>query len=198
MSIYSQRLGVILAILFALSACASREVLQPLPPDNGAGVSFAGQWQLRGDHRLIEAKLRRAIRDTDGVRDTRPLARSRSPQAQRGDGRVKGGLVHVFFENGETLKISQTESAIFVSFDRAIVEEYRFGENRVIKVGQAEAQRVSGWAGRDYVIESLDRNGMKLTERYQVSEDRQSLTRSITFRSKAKESVTVIQLFSRV
>lgn len=186
-------------VVVMLSACAHREVLMPMAADNPLATSFAAQWTLRGDRKLIDARLQQAIRATDGVRDGQVLAQPRDTARYRSanDGRIKGGLVYVFFENGESLKISQTDTALFVSFDRAIVEEYRFGEDRVIKVGQAEAQRVSGWDGADYVIETLDRTGMKLTERYQLAADRQTLTRRITFRASNGQEEAVTQLFAR-
>ncbi|MGB5246215.1 MAG: hypothetical protein WBN34_06680, partial [Woeseia sp.] len=129
----------LLLVWLPILGCASREVLTPRVAENTLTVSFDGLWQLRGDHRLIDAQLQKAIRDTDGVRDGQIFEPSggRAAGQRRSDGRIKGGLVYVFFENGEQLKISQTDHALFVSFDRAIVEEYRFGENRAIQVGQA-------------------------------------------------------------
>lgn len=175
-------------------------MLVPPAKTNAQSVDLSGDWQLRGDPALIRAALNRAIRDTDGVNDKIVFERqgNTAPRpGQRSDGRVKGGLVDVFFTDGERLQITQTPSGLFVSFDRAVVEEYRFGENRKIRVGQAEGQRVSGWDGADYLIETLDRSGMKLTERYQLSNDRQTLTRRITFRSKKGETASVIQSFRR-
>ena len=183
-----------------LAGCASRERLQTISPRNVQNTDLSGLWSLRGDPGPINARIQRAIRDTDGIRQEQIVQRAKNNagNARRSSGRARGGLVHVFFENGENLKITQTNSALFISFDRAIVEEYLFGENRLVRVGQAEAQRVSGWVDGDYVIETLDRSGMKLTERYQLAVNGQSLTRRITFRSRAKESVTIMQVFARV
>lgn len=189
---------MLLPVLLA-AGCATPERLQPLQPNNSQAVDLTGEWSVRGDPAIIQERLNRAIRDTDGVKNNINLDRRRNRQeGQRpSSGRVRGGLVYVFFHNGEALKITQTPSAMFVSFDRAVVEEYRFGELRQITVGQAEAQRASGWDGRDYVIETLDRSGMKLTERFQLSTDGKTLTRHITFRSSKGETATVIQLFQR-
>jgi hypothetical protein len=77
----------------------------------------------------------------------------------------------VFLESGESLKVTQTSHGLFVSFDRAIVEEYRFGENREINIGPVAAQRVSGWDGAGYVIETLDKDGVILSERYSIEDD---------------------------
>lgn len=196
---YRPNAVLLMLAIAALASCAGREVLEPLPAANPDRIDLAGEWRLRGDRRGIEARLQQAIRDTDGIRGEQIQARAtnRDGISRRSSGRARGGLVYVFFENGETLRITQTATALFVNFDRSVVEEYRFGENRIISVGQAEAQRVSGWDRRDYVIETLDRKGMKLTERYQLSADRRALTRRITFRSKRGETATVTQVFDR-
>ncbi|MDZ7643601.1 MAG: hypothetical protein U5K76_04810 [Woeseiaceae bacterium] len=56
---------------------------------------------------------------------------------------------------------------------------------------------MSGWENGDYVVETLGRNGMKLTERYRLLGGGDELLRRITFRSRAKEAVTVDQHFVR-
>jgi hypothetical protein len=111
--------------------------------------------------------------------------------------RVSGGLAHVFLKDGRSLKVTQTPSAIFISFDRAVVEEFRFGENREITMGEVIAQRVSGWEGAEYVVETLGPNGMKLTESLRLADERQTLIRTITFRSKEKEAISVVETFAR-
>ena len=57
--------------------------------------------------------------------------------------------------------------------------------------------RVSGWDGNDYVVETLGEKGMKLTDRYSLSADRQLLSRHITLRSKNLEEITIVQEFDR-
>jgi hypothetical protein len=186
----------------ALSACGTPEVLAPRSaavPDN---VDLSGLWKMRVESGRDRRRISEAIDKTDGI-DNRTVMRemiNRQRNAEHG-GRsrsgTKGGLVGVFLETGDSLKITQTPHALFVSFDRAIVEEYRFGENRPISVGQADASRVSGWEGGDYVIETLGEKGMKLTDRYRLSEDGQGLTRLITLRSKDLQEVTIVQQFDR-
>ncbi|WP_156762763.1 hypothetical protein [Woeseia oceani] len=193
----TKTLGLAL-LLLALSACGNREVLEPYASANQSTVSLAGNWVLEGDSAAIARELNRAIRQTDGVRDDRIMAPPRQGRSRSGgSSRAQGGLTYVFFENADALKITQTPSALFISFNRAIVEEYRFGEMRRISVGQAEAQRVSGWDGPDYVVETLDRYGMKISERYSLSSDREKLVREVTFRGRNNESATVVQTFAR-
>lgn len=187
---------VLISLLAALllCGCGSREVLEPRPAVNASGTSIAGNWQRREKAGDIGRQLNQAIRETAGIarRVIVPLDNERRrPQ------RSKGGLAHVFLKDGNNLKITQTPYGIFISFDRSVVEEYRFGENRIITMGQVEAQRVSGWDGDDYVVETLDRNGMKVTERFSPARDGRTLTREIVLRSKNKQEVVVTETFSR-
>lgn len=107
-----------------------------------------------------------------------------------------GSLVHVFLEMGEALKITQTDFGLFISFDRAIVEEYRFGEKRRISVGEIEADRVSGWEDNAYIIETLDMDGVKLIETYRLV-DARTLSRSIVVVDDDERHVDVTQSFDR-
>ena len=193
-----------LAVLWAavaFSACSAPEVLEPRTGEVPDDVDLSGDWILRTDHREDEERLREAIRRTDGVdeRDLyrRPSGRSASANRSRSSGKVKGGLVYVFLETGTSLRVSQTDAGLFISFDRAVVEEYRFGERRIVSVGQVQAQRVTGWEGRQLVVETLGRNGMKMTERYRLLNDGGTMERSITLRSREGEQETIVQLFER-
>lgn len=186
---------ILLPTLLAVAACGSPEVLPTYAADTPADVDFSGRWSLNEDPEVVSQRLNRAIRQTAGLE--RDVFVVRRPDDGRRQQRSSGGLAHVFVENGEQLKITQTPDGIFISFDRAVVEEFRFGENREISVGQVEAQRVSGWEGPEYVVETLGRNGMKVTERYRLSGDRDTLIRKITFRSKSRQEMTVVETFSR-
>lgn len=185
-----------------LTACAAREVLLPKSAGVPAGVDFSGNWQLRNDVDAEQRRLNDAIRKTDGVDNEIILQRADVQQYGREQlirqRRNHGGLVHVFLQNGEKLKITQTDGAIFISFDRAVVEEFRFGENRQVQVGPVDADRVSGWEGQGYVVETLDENGMKLTEQFAFGADRDTLRRTIVLRGRNMEAITVVQIFDRM
>lgn len=105
--------------------------------------------------------------------------------------------MHVFLESGAALKLTQTPHALYVSFDRSVVEEFRFGENRMISVGEIQAQRVTGWIGNTLTVETIDRNSMKLTERYQLIDNGNTLQRVIVLRGKNEDQQTVTQEFAR-
>jgi len=199
------RFHIIVAVL-CLAACSAPEVLLPRDGRVPAGVNLSGNWQIQPASARDQRRVRDAIRKTDGVADAAVFGRSkprssqtsRSSSRNRSSGKVKGGLVYVFLEMGEALKVTQTEDALFISFDRSVVEEYRFGGRRVVNVGEVAAQRVVGWEGDTLVVETLDRNGMKLTERFHLIENDQVLERTIILRSKALEEESIVQLFDRV
>ena len=111
-----------------------------------AGVDLSGLWQLRDDSRDTVARIDRAGVEAAGGLEEIDVARQRNPERSRRRS-SDGTLVHVFLETGSRLKITQTGYGLFISFDRAIVEEYRFGEKRQISVGPVTADRVSGWEG---------------------------------------------------
>ena len=187
--------GLLCAAL--LAGCGAQEVLVPKSGEPPPAVDFSGLWDLRTDPAAERSRLNDAIRRTDGVDSDAIL----QPADVRRDGYVRrnhGGLVHVFLEHGRRLKVTQTDNAIFISFDRAVVEEFRFGENRTVSVGPVIAARVSGWEGDAYVVETLDQNGMKLTERFELADGGETLRRTITLRARnRKDSVTLVQKFDR-
>ncbi|MFQ6004225.1 MAG: hypothetical protein ACE5OQ_01870 [Woeseia sp.] len=184
-----------LILLPLLYACAAPEGLIPKSAAVPAGVDLSGQWKIRPESLRGQPRINEAIDRTDGV-DNRTIMREMKRGRPR-NGETSGGLVHVFLETGESLTITQTPHALFVSFDRAIVEEYRFGENRPVSIGAADAHRVSGWEGGSYVIETLGEKGMKLTERYRLADNNDRLIRRITLRSKNLEEVTIVHEFNR-
>lgn len=190
-----------LAVLAALlSGCGAQETLEPRNAAVPPGVNLSGQWRLREDLAEEQRLVNRAIRRTDGVDEKDILAppeeTSRTGSAPQR--RNRGGLVHVFLETGKSLRITQTDAGLFLSFDRAVVEEFRFGENREVRVGPVVAHRVSGWEGETYVVETLDRNGMKLTERFSLADGGRTLRREIVLRSRRDRREVIEQTFERV
>lgn len=187
-----------LASLLLLGACSTPEVLEPRDGVVPVGADLSGDWVMRQISPAERRRIRDAINKTDGV-DEEDVFKPKRPvqSASRSRRSGKGGLVYVFLETGTALKVTQTEHGLFISFDRSVVEEFRFGENRLVSVGEVEAQRVTGWDGNQLVVETLDKNGMKLTERFQLKDSGQTLQRQITLRSKKLEEETIVQEFDR-
>ncbi len=190
--------------LLCIGGCSTPEVLESKDGTVPVGIDLSGTWKIRADAAASQSQVRDAIRKTDGIKDDEYFRNSnRQPTGARGgsgsrSSRSKGGLVHVFLELGELLKVSQTAGGLFISFDRSVVEEFRFGENRIVSVGQVEAQRVTGWEGNTLVVDTLGRNNMKLTERFRLLENGSVLERTIMLRSKAKDEESVVQVFDKV
>jgi hypothetical protein len=173
-------------ILATVAACATKEVLLPISGAAPEGVDFSGTWTIREHESAGRRSINRAASQV-----AKPAKRSSS-----GHGRGSG-LVQVFLETGRTLKIIQNQYAFFVSIDRSVVEEFQFGESRMIHIGEIEAQRVSGWDGPVYMVQTLDANGMKLIDRFWLSDDHNVLIRAITFRGRNDKTATVTQFFDR-
>lgn len=184
-----------------LAGCAQREVLTPKPGEPPPGVDFSGLWELAADPDAEQRRLDAAVRRAGGNQESRVLRRVRAPGGREDvvvERRLSGGLVQLFLQNGKQLKISQTRGGLFISFDRAVVQEFRFGEHRQVEVGPVIADRVSGWEGQAYVVETLDEERMKLTERYELLPGGDRLRRTIVLRAANGESATVVQEFRRV
>ena len=175
---------LLLLLPLLLAACATPSAPQ-LPPVGQAipdGISLAGNWQLR------EAG------DAPGM-DV-PSAASNRGRRSRQD--KDGPSVHVFLETGSRLKVTQTDYGLFVSFDRSVVEEYRFREHRRISVGPIDADRVSGWEDGRYVIQTLDVHGALLTETYALHDDGQQLLRTASIVYREQETLSLLQVFDRL
>jgi len=106
--------------------------------------------------------------------------------------------VFVVLRSGSKLKITQTQDGLFISFDRSVVEEYRFREHRIVNVGPIEADRASGWLDGKYVIRTLDAEGALLEESYQLQGDGDALLRSFAIVYEDRQILSVQQVYVRV
>ena len=185
------RLLYLIAVFF-IAACASRPELVSRPGGNPAGVDLSGTWVLResGDVPLAAEQTIVLPRRTSRG----PETNGRQPSRQA---RSKGSAAQVFLETGRTLKISQTPHGLFVSFDRAVVEEFRFGENRLVSVGPIEAQRVSGWVGETLLIETMDEDGYVLSESWRLDAGGSVLLRDVAITRGDTQTLSLQQLFDR-
>lgn len=184
-------------LLLVLAGCGSKApLLVPKDPEPPQAVSFSGLWQLRpgfaDTNRRIEELAGRASRDGG-------LIRTRTPDGEgRGRRQRKGSLMHVFLETGSALKITQTDYALFISFDRAVVEEYEFGEHGIVSIGEVTAERAAGWEGERFVIETADDEGARLSETYMLGGDGEVLVRSVSLLYRKQPPVELQQVFDRV
>ena len=166
-SLQSAILGTVIVAVLLGGCAPKREQLVRKSAAVPAGIDLSGQWRLVGED---------------------ALARQQAPAEI---------LVAVFLETGESLRITQTADGLFISFDRAIVEEYRFGELREISVGPVIADRASGWDEDRYIIETLDADGAKLLETWSLNEYGKSLTRTVTILDRQTRELDARQIFER-
>lgn len=188
----AQALVVVVTVVAAsLLGCASREVLEPKSPDTPAGVDLSGYWSLReGGSGGIPGG-----NEQSGAGEMLADVLGQTPASRRPP--AAGSLVGVFLESGSNLKIIQNPFALFISFDRSVVEEYRFGENRRVSVGPVTADRVSGWEEDSYVIETLDDDGDKLVERYTLMPGGDALLRQVSVYEGGTLASAYVQRFVR-
>jgi len=174
--------------LLILAGCSSTPVLLSKDPTVPVGVDLSGRWIIRSD------SSNQRFRADSGEERLIPSSR---PQRSRRQKSPSGATVHVFIEFGKSLKISQTNFGIFISYDRSIVEEFTFGENRIVSVGPIKALRVSGWEGQAFVVETLDETGTTLYETWHLDADNDVLMRDVRISKGEEDSYTLRQIFDR-
>jgi hypothetical protein len=171
-----------------LAACASEEViLESKSSGVPVRVDLTGLWNARADPNVA------LVPDTEGLQGAivinERMNRSRRQRNQ------SGSSVQMFLEFGGSLKLTQTNYSLFISYDRSIVEEYTFGENRVVSIGPIEARRVSGWQGDKFVVETLDDSGTILFEAWYLASDGATLVRDIRIAKGDTETYRYKQFF---
>ena len=192
---FRKKLNVFCAISLActvLTACASPPELIPKSATVPFGMDLSGFWRLRE-----EPGARRTPPTEADQPILIPPAQSTRNRPRRESRRSSGPSVHVFLEMGNSLKVTQTREGLFISFDRSVVEEYTFGENRIASVGPIEAQRVSGWQDRVFVVETLDEEGTLLTESWHLEADGAVLVRDISVTRRNDRTYSSRQHFDR-
>jgi len=186
---------LVLVALTLVGGCATREELIAKSAAVPPGVDLSGQWRLRTASQETVRRIEDAEMKAAGGEKGIDIRAKETRRSERGSS--EGTLVHVFLETGKALKITQTDYGLFISFDRAVVDEYRFGEKRKINVGEVEADRVSGWQENAYIIETLDMDGAKLIETYRLDDGGDTLIRSIVVIENAVRQVDVTQAFDQ-
>lgn len=190
--------GTLVFACLALAACVTqpRPQLTPVGDVIPAGVSLAGRWQLQAEKDDAERRIRAAEhKSSGGLEDVVAPARRDRSRNRRG---ADGPSVYVFLRTGSKLKVTQTPYALFISFDRSVVEEYRFREHRLISVGPIEADRASGWQDGRYVIQTLDSEGALLQETYTLDAGGEALVRTVSVVYDDEEILSLRQAFDRL
>lgn len=183
-------LTLIAALAMLLSGCAPTPPLESKSATNAGSVDLSGDWTMRGAGGSPPGQLA-------GSEEPFRIPKRTSERGQQRPQRGDGTAVSVFLESGRALRITQTEQGLFISFDRAVVEEYTFGENRIVSVGPIEAQRVSGWEGSRFVVETMDKDGARLRESWSLADEGATLVRRIAISRRENEEFSAEQVFDR-
>ena len=193
------RIAAILAIAsLALVACVTQPRPQLIPVGGviPAGVSLAGRWQLPAEGDDAKRRIQEAEhKSSGGIEDVISTSRR---DTGRGRKDTDGLSVYVFLRMGSKLKITQTAHGLFISFDRSVVEEYRFREHRLVGIGPIEADRASGWQDGRYVIRTLDSEGALLQETYALDSGGEVLIRTVSVVHDEEEDLSLRQAFDRM
>ncbi len=135
------------------------------------------------------------MENADGIREEPiDLKKTKRARRKRSSGDVSA---HVFLQYGSNLKLTQTAYGLFISYDRSVVEEFTFGENRMVEIGPIEARRVSGWEGDSFVVETLDNSGTTLSEAWSLEREGIELVRDIRISKGERENFVEQQRFER-
>ena len=172
-----------------LASCAAAPVLLSKSATVPDGVDLSGRWQIREG----AASLRLSESVDTGLHSVLTSRQSRSRSAQRSSGMA----AQVFLQFGSSLKITQTDHGLFISYDRSVVREFTFGENRLVSIGPIEARRVSGWEDNTFVVETLDTDGTTLFEHWHLDGAGDVLVRDVRMQKREKEKFSLTQLFDR-
>jgi len=174
--------------LSLLAGCASEPVLLSKDSAVPVGVDLSGRWLIRSD------PSNQTVRSESGQERLIPQNR---PQRSRRQRSASGSSVQVFLEFGKSLKITQTDFGMFISYDRSVVEEYTFGENRAVTIGPIAAFRVSGWEGDAFVVETVDDSRTTLFESWHLDNDDTVLVRELRMTKNDEDSLKMRQVFDR-
>jgi preprotein translocase subunit SecF len=182
-------------LLFLMALVAGCAAPDPLPAKSAVvpvGLDLSGQWQLRSESTDSNREIQDVRQEFSGEQESL-IPKSTKKRSKRNSDDVQ---VHVFLEAGASIKLTQTEHGLFVSFDRAIVEEYRFGEQRMVNVGAIFAERVSGWENGAYVIVTRGKEGGMLVESYRLA-DADTMVRTVRINTKDETRLDIEQTFDR-
>tara|TARA_Y100000389_G_scaffold201599_1_gene244720 strand:- start:6788 stop:7366 length:579 start_codon:yes stop_codon:yes gene_type:complete len=155
-------------VLLILIGCASKDIiLETKETSAPIGVDFSGLWQIKHESNSISPFF-----------NNRSLGNLENNLSRRQNSHLNS-LIKLFFESGKSLKISQTEFSLFISYDRSVVEEYTFGEDRLVSIGPIKARRASGWQDSAFVVDTIDESGTILSESWRLNLNDMTLVREI-------------------
>ncbi len=188
----------IVAFMLSLVSCGSSLTLLPKSAAVPGGIDLSGSWIARERPATVMGS---GVHSNEGIviaskRSKRPRLGSDVSEVSPGhNSNVES--VQVFLELGQSLKITQTEFGLFIGYDRSVVEEYTFGENRLVSIGPIRAQRVSGWDEGAFAVQTLDESGASLLESWRLQENGSVLVRDIQIVKNTRQRFFLRRVYDR-
>jgi hypothetical protein len=211
-------------MLASLLGCSTARVHE-LPPPN---YSIAGVWELNPSLSSDEDKVLAALKPkprsgkggmgrgdqpapeviNDPTTDLPPI--DTSPGGHGGQGLFGGGDRNErntyrppldFQTNallgGQWLKIRQSDTEVGIT-NAATIRSFTPGERSVVSVPSGVADQVSGWSGRNYLIQLRPQIGPEVEETYGLSKDGKQLLVRIKVGSEGRnQAIKVTRVYDR-
>ncbi len=178
-----------------IMSCSAPESLLPFNEIRDENLSIEGVWHFNNKYNESIRFSNKSLSQFMGDRMTNGNIYSTSEK--RPINKFSKYNAHLFIRNAEIIKITHNKFSLFMDFNRSIVEEYNHNRVEKISIGEASAFRSSGWKGETYYIETLDSNGLKITESFNLSNDGNVLNRKIIYRNEKQEELIITQSFSK-
>ena len=178
-----------------IMSCSAPESLLPFNEIRDENLSIEGVWHFNNKYNESIRLSNKSLSQFMGDRMTNGNIYSTSEN--RPINKFSKYNAHLFIRNAEIIKITHNKFSLFMDFNRSIVEEYNHNRVEKISIGEASAFRSSGWRGETYYIETLDSNGLKITESFNLSNDGNVLNRKIIYRNEKQEELIITQSFSK-
>jgi hypothetical protein len=86
---------------------------------------------------------------------------------------------------GTWLRIEQRADEMIINNGES-TRSFTPGAKSVVSVASGVADQISGWKGRDYLVEIRPQVGPSIKERYRLSDDRKQLTETIVISSEGR------------
>jgi len=182
-----------LTFLILLMSCSTNESLVNYNQNPEELINLEGSWEYTAKHdaqKDLDAVINRII----GKNSKKNIF---SSSANQKNNRNSDYVAHLFLRDAKRIKITQTRFAIYIDFNRSIVEEYKNNRVEIIELGEVKAQRSSGWQNDLYLIDTLDDRGMKITETYSLVNQDKNLQRQVIIRDKNANEVIFRRLYVR-
>ena len=98
----------------------------------------------------------------------------------------------------DTLVIEQSPDKLRMKYGDRDSTYHGFDTTRYVQFAGQDAERLSGWQNQDFLIETSNEQGMKITERFALSEDGQQMTHTIEINAERLPSaVSITRVFDR-